>query len=249
MLTKPAQYPQADVLVTESTYGDRKHPPRKDTVKEFVAAVENTLEAGGIALLPAFAVGRGQEIIMTLEKLDYPIYLDGMGTTVCNIFSYYPEFLRDFNQYERAIGKSIWLRRDRDRKKAVRQPSIIVSSAGMLTGGPVLQHLKRLYKSPTNSVILTGFQVEGTNGRRLVNEGVVYDDWSQRNYNVKCRVMQFDFSAHSDQDELGKTVKQVDPELVVCMHGEESICEALAERLRAEGREAKVPKTGEVVEV
>jgi len=246
MLLKGGRYPEADVLVTESTYGGEYHDDRKKTVKEFLAAVEETLDGGGVALIPAFGVGRTQEVLMMLENMSYPVYLDGMGKTVIRILLEFPEYLRDPDLLQKTAMNAEWVRHEGERKRICRESSIIVTTAGMLTGGPVMSYLKRLHKNSKNGLFLTGYQVEGTNGRKLLDGGMVVDERGNRKMRVRNRVHQFDFSGHADHKQILEIAKKVNPKKVVLVHGEDDGIDALKPDL-TKNYKVYAPKNGERV--
>ena len=247
-LLSRADYPKADVLISESTYGDRLHPDRDETVSEFLSSVEDTCDRGGVSIIPSFAVGRSQEILMMLDSLPYPVYLDGMSKSVIKIFLNYPEYLRDPDLLQKAANNAKWVYNSRTRREAVKEPCVIVTTAGMLTGGPVLDYLSRAGKNPKNSVLLVGYQVEGTNGRRLLEEGYVIDEQIDKRIPVKAQVHFFDFSAHSDQNDLIEMADEVSPEKIVLVHGQEESRQALAEKL-SEKYEVYTPQNGEKIDL
>lgn len=242
-LLNKGSVPNADVLITESTYGNQNHSPRKETEREFLDEVKATVTGGGIALVPAFAVGRTQEILMVLKDIGYPIYLDGMGKTVIRILLEFPEYLKNPSMLQDVASAATWVRRNKERKRICREPCVIVTTAGMLTGGPVMQYLYHLHKDERSSILLTGYQVEGTNGRSLMEKGIIVDEKTGRKMRISMNAKQFDFSAHSDQSGLLSMVKKIKPSTVFCVHGDPEGCETLAKKLDV--AEVHVPKINE----
>ncbi len=239
-----AEFPKAGTLVTESTYFGVDHIPRKETEARFIESIIDTLDRGGTALIPAFAIGRTQEILMLLDAHGITAYVDGMGQDVYKILQKYPEYLRNSNLLDRAFERAIAVK-DKQRDSVLREPSVIVTTAGMLNGGPALFYLSRIYKDSRSKVLLTGYQVEGTNGRRALEQGFV----ETKDYvlALKPKVEQYDFSAHSGDSELKKLVKdscKKGTERIFVMHGEKS--EAFAQWISEEiGVEAYAPANGE----
>ncbi len=234
-----------DYLAIESTYGDRNHPPRKECEKLFIEEVQDTLDNGGTALVPAFAVGRSQELIDILHgyKIDAPIYLDGMGQKVARVTTMFPKFLKNPRFLKKALEKTNWIRNNGDRKKALKQPSVIVTTAGMLQGGPALNYLKTIYKDERSNVFLTGYQVEGTAGRTLMETGKI--DIDGRNYEVKGKVEKFDFSAHASQQEMMKAISRWGPEKVLLVHGDPEVIQVFKKKIEEDiGIETLVPELG-----
>jgi putative mRNA 3-end processing factor len=246
LLLEGGEYPQADVLISEATYGNQLHPDRKEVTEAFLAKVEETCDRGGVAVVPAFAVGRSQEMLMVLDNVDYPVYLDGMARSVVRLFLSYSEYLRNPDLLQKAANNAQWINNPKMRKEAVKEPAVIVTTAGMLTGGPALEYIGRIRKDEKNSVLLVGYQVKGTNGRTLLDDGYVLDEKSGKKVSVKSEVCYFDFSAHSDQAGLVRMADEVSPEEIILVHGEEAGTKALAEKLSGK-YEVHTPKNGEKI--
>ncbi|WP_440948605.1 MBL fold metallo-hydrolase [Methanosarcina sp. T3] len=238
------EFPEADTLVLESTYFGEEHIPRKETEERFIDSVLETLERGGTALIPAFAIGRTQEILMLLDAHGITAYVDGMGRDVYKLLRKYPEYLRNPELLDRAFDRAISVK-DKQRESVLKEPSVIVTTAGMLNGGPVLYYLSRLYKDPNSKVLLTGYQVEGTNGRLALKHGVIETGGDV--LALKPGIEQYDFSAHSGDSELKKLVKDFckkGTERVFVMHGDKT--ETFAQWISEEiGVEAYAPANGE----
>jgi len=132
--------PKVDYLITESTYSDREHPDRKSQEKELVKKVEETISSGGKALIAGFAVSRLQEVLLILDRhgIDYPVYLDGMGKKATTITNQYRSYLNDPKSLGRALEKVKYIHKDKMRKKALDKPGVILTTSGMLTGGPII---------------------------------------------------------------------------------------------------------------
>jgi putative mRNA 3-end processing factor len=210
---------ECDVLVIESTYAGREHPDRKETERRFRARIEETLERGGKVIVPAFAVGRAQEVLMALDGAGFETYLDGMARKVNQIYLSAPEYLADSRRFRRAIDPVHIVEAPGDRKKALREADVIVTTGGMLDGGPVLYYVGEMYRDPRNSIFLTGFQVEGSNGRQLMDEGTLTID--ETTIHPVCEVEKFDFSAHAGHSDLVQFIERTRAETVVLMHGDE----------------------------
>ncbi|WP_048170351.1 MBL fold metallo-hydrolase [Methanosarcina sp. 2.H.A.1B.4] len=238
------KFPEADTLVLESTYFGEEHIPRKETEERFIESVRETLERGGTALIPAFAIGRTQEILMLLDAHGIRAYVDGMGREVYKILKKYPEYLRNPDLLDRAFGRASSVK-DRHREYVLKEPSVIVTTAGMLNGGPALYYLSRLYKDPKSKILLTGYQVEGTNGRLALKHGVIETGGDV--LALKPKIEQYDFSAHCGDQELKQLVKNFckkGTERVFVVHGEKT--EAFAQWISEEiGVEAYAPANGE----
>jgi len=209
---------ECDVLVMESTYAGREHPDRKETERRFRDKIAETVERGGKAIVPAFAVGRAQEVLMSLTASGFETYLDGMARSVNEIYTAAPEYLADARRFRRALEGVHVVEHPGDRRKALREAEVIVTTGGMLDGGPVLYYIGELYRDANSSIYLTGFQVEGSNGRRLLDEGtLVIDDTVVR---PSCEILKFDFSAHAGHSDLVRVAKESRAETVVLMHGD-----------------------------
>jgi putative mRNA 3-end processing factor len=237
-------FPEADTLILESTYFGEDHIPRKETEERFIESIQETVDRGGTALIPAFAIGRTQEILMLLDAYGIKAYVDGMGRDVYKILKKYPEYLKDPGLLDRAFGRAISVN-DQQRDSVLKEPSVIVTTAGMLNGGPVLYYLSRLYKDPKSKILLTGYQVEGTNGRLALENRII--ETREEVLSLKPRIEQYDFSAHSGDRELKKVVKDFcdkGTERVFVMHGDRT--EAFADWILEEiGVDAYAPANGE----
>ncbi|VVB76995.1 Ribonuclease J [uncultured archaeon] len=243
ILQDGAEVVKSDVLLIESTYATREHPDRDELTKKFVQDVRATLDNGGTALVPVFAVGRAQEMVALLYKnnlVDY-VHLDGMARTATEITMRHPEFVKNGNILRDALNKMTWVKSEQHRGHAVSGPSIIVTTAGMLNGGPVLNYLTKLNNN--SKIFLTGYQVEGTNGRKLMEGKPITIDGEK--HLIRTPFAYYDFSAHSGASDLYNYVKASSPETVICVHGDKANTADFAENLRMEGFEAHAPKIGE----
>ncbi len=229
---------KCDTLFVESTYAGRQHPERLKSEYAFLKKVEQVVNRGGIALVPSFAVGRTQDIILTLAKARHEVWLDGMGKKVNSIYVNHPEYIRSAKRLRQAMNHVKVVDGPRTRQLALKG-DVIVCTSGMLDGGPVLNYLDAIREDTRSAILLTGYQVEGTNGRRLVDTGSI--DLYGVDVDIKIEWQKFDFSAHAGHDELVRFIEGCDPQRVVLMHGDQR--ELLAEAL--EGREVLLPKEGE----
>ncbi|AEA46109.1 MBL fold metallo-hydrolase [Archaeoglobus veneficus] len=246
-LLEPADlnFPETDVLIVESTYFGIEHPDRRELEKAFVESVIETLDRGGHAIIPAFAVGRTQEVLMILEKHGITPYVDGMGKEVGKILERYPDYIKSARKLRRALKKAIPVERGK-REDVLTEPAAIVTTAGMLNGGPALFYISKLYNDEKSKILLTGYQVEGTNGDMALKKGML--NLGMRTVKLKMGVEQYDFSAHADDEQLKEVVEKAankGAEIVFTVHGEET--EAFAEWIKDEvGIDAYAPKNGEV---
>jgi putative mRNA 3-end processing factor len=236
-----------DVLIMEATYAYQEHPPRKIVEEKLVRIIKETIERDGNVVIPVFAVGRAAEILLVLyeHNVKYPIYLDGMAKKAVEITLRYPELLKDHSALKRAMDRVIPIYTLQDRKLALKNPSIIVTTSGMLNGGPVVYFLKRLKNDERSSLVFTGFQVPGTPGREVLDKKV-FDNGKER-FEIKMDVHFLDFSAHAGREELLKLVKDLNPEKIVVVHSD--YAEEFAYELREKGYRAIAPENGDVIEI
>jgi metallo-beta-lactamase family protein len=265
LLAQPAPPPPVRTMVVESTYGDRRHPPPGGAV--LAGAVRRTLQRGGSVLIPAFAVDRTELVLLELRRLTLegriprvPVYVDS------------PMALAALEVYRRAVrsGSSQFhedasalleledvldLRQVRDvtGSQQLNEPSypcIVVSASGMATGGRVVHHLKHQLPDPRNTVVLTGFQAEGTRGRQLL-DGATHLKMHGRYVPVRADVIEVPyFSVHADCDDLLGWIKSAEelPSTVYVVHGEPRSSRSLAQRIEEDlGICAVAPFLGERV--
>jgi putative mRNA 3-end processing factor len=232
------ELPEVDTLIIECTYSDRDHPERKSEEKELVRIVEETIAKDGVALISAFAVGRAQEVLLILHKhgIDYPVYLDGMAKNATTIINKHRNFLKEPNSLDLALENVTYVK-PRMRKKLIKEPCVIVTTSGMLSGGPIVQYIKALYANESCSLLLTGWQLEGTPGRILLETGRFIGDGLD--LEVRMLVKRLDLSAHAGRSGLIEFIKKVAPEKVFCIHGDHT--EEFACELREKGFDAVAP--------
>jgi putative mRNA 3-end processing factor len=231
----------------ESTYSNREHPPRKETEKKFFEAVEGTIANEGVAVIPSFAIGRAAEILMVLDSFrpNFPVYLDGMARTATELSLGHPEFIKDPKALKRAFRNVKIIESDLQRKKITKRPCAIVTTSGLLEGGPSVRYVKSLYNNVESSIIFTGFLIPKTAGRYLVDTGrFVTEGFDLK---IKMNIERMDFSAHTGREGLFNFVNTINPEKVMCMHGD--YCERFASELRGRGFDAIAPVNGDVVNI
>ena len=240
--TKPVN---CDILFLEGTYAGRDHPKKREEIEhDLLDKIEEVVRRGGIAILPAFAVSRSQELAIVLARSGFNIWFDGMGKKISKIFLKYPRYLRDHKELKKAINQINPVHSDHGRKLALNKADVILTSSGMMDGGPVLSYMNKLKNDKKSAVLLTGYQVPDSNARLLVDKrklnfyGVLES--------VQCEVEYFDFSAHAGHSELIEFAKKCNPEKIILMHSDNR--EALANPLK-EFAEVYLPKTGELVEI
>ncbi len=251
-LTKnPSEPPKCDYLICESTYGGRVHPA-EDAMSAFENIVKETIEKKSVLLIPAFSIGRTQQITYMINRLierDFippiNIHIDSpMAIAATEIYTRYPDYQDDDLEKlggakEVLNGENVYMHRTRkasQRLNEITGPAIIMSASGMLTGGRILHHMINRLPDPTTTVALVGFMAEGTLGRKLVEgDKVLYIH--KQPVPVKARIVQFNgLSGHADYQELLHWLEPLvnTSRRVFVTHGEKSQSEAMAEHLREE---------------
>ena len=243
-LVNGAKPEKTDVLFVEGTYGGREHPNKEEEIQRFIERIVKVTERGGTALIPAFANGRTQDVVMTLHKHlpELDVHVDGMGKRVAKIQMEHPELLRDpvalnsaWNWCKRVSSKS-------DRKKAL-DADCIVSTSGMMDGGPSIWYLNRLREDPRNAILLTGYQARGSGGRMLLDKGKI-PIWDKET-TINLEVDQFSFSTHAGHSEIVDFASKCEAETVVVYHTDPTHARPpLVESLEANGHEVHTPVNG-----
>jgi len=242
-----------DYLILESTYGDREHPDREDTELKFIDKIKETIKRGGKVVIAGFAVGRIQELIMILAnaRINVPIYIDGMGNKINKLLLDYAKNkndIKDYKAFKKALNKVVRVKGVAHRKEIVKDKrAIYVSTSGMLTGGPVITYLKEIWDDPKNSILLTGYQVESTNGRLLLDTGKLFLDGIQ--VNVKAEYHKFDFSAHAGMTQMLDYVKHINPKTIILNHGDGEVIEYFQKFLKKNGFNVIAPELNEVIDI
>jgi metallo-beta-lactamase family protein len=266
ILRDPEAIANADVILVESTYGDRVHPPQPH--QDLAQIVRQGAERGSVILVPAFAVGRTQELLFALRELEgqgaippLPVFIDSpMAIDVTEIYARHRE---EFDETMRRLVASgvyplrpqkLELLRTTEQSKRLnreRGPMIIISASGMATGGRVLHHLTRLLPDPEAIVLLVGFQAAGTRGRALLEGAKTLRIFGQE-IGVRARVVKLDgFSAHADRDELLRWLGGfARPRALYAVHGEAQAADSFAAEVRHRlGWDARAAVDGEVVDL
>lgn len=260
---RPREVPQgADVVVVESTYGDREHMEPANLPHEALAdVVRRTIQRGGSVLIPAFAVDRTEIVLKELSEMRRdgriprtPVYVNSpMAAAALDVYKSGVAEMReglDLSDIMSDLREVRTADESRELTKGGHGPSIIISSSGMATGGRVLHHLERMLPDPRNAIVLTGYQAVGTRGRALL-EGATRLKMHGRYVGVKAEIVKDEeFSVHADASELVDWVREMEPApgIVYCAHGEKEPAEALAARISETlGLNAVVPQLDEVV--
>jgi len=263
-LTMPRARPQ--VVVCESTYGGRLHADREAEEKRLVQTVADCVKQGGQVLIPAFAVGRAQEVALILRRAmaqrqipRFPIWMDGMVTAICGVYSKFPDYLHANLSKKIAKGSPVFF----DESGIVRRvdapelrervlkngPCCIIASSGMLSGGPSVFYARHLAQSPRNLIAITGYQDEESPGRALTRLAEGKERKIRLNgdeVEVRCRVTRYSLSAHADSGQLVSMVNRLNPQEVMLVHGDAGARNALAKALRRSfDREIHLPRNGD----
>ncbi len=274
IIRDPTVLRDADYLLVETTYGGREHEPQDEAIRILAETVHMVADAGGVLLVPSFAIGRTQEIVYALDRLleegkipQLPLYLDSpMASKASDIYRRHAEYFDEDARRLLQAGDSpldypdqTETRDVRDSQKIARaqRPYMIVASNGMLTGGRVLGHLRTLIGDPAATLLFVGYQGEGTLGAHLqAGAKVVKLDGQDRQ--VRCRIRSISgFSAHADEPELlawvghfaeGKTAGAAGfPKTVFLVHGDPEAQIAIEPKVRALGFTTKIPRWRETV--
>ena len=250
ILKDPEPAGSADWLLVESTYGNRIHPKESET--ELRAIIKETAEQRRCLLIPAFAIGRTQELIYTIRKMEdageiptVPVFVDSpMGIEATEVYSRHGEehdfAMAQLSDHERnpLRSRNLVVARSPEQSKAINDlkgPLIIISASGMATGGRVLHHLKHRLPNPDTTVLLVGYQADGTRGR-LLQDGAREVKMLGEMIAVRARIKVLDgFSAHADQGEILRWLGTFTnpPQMTYIVHGEPAAAAALADVIRA----------------
>lgn len=248
-------FQRVETLILESTYGknDATQPPRKKSIEKLVKNVHKTVDRGGKVLIPSFAVGRAQEIMCILDEelrngdLDVPVYLEGMLWDATAIHTTYPEYFNEdlrnkiFHKDESPFTSDYFKRvgSGEERKKIIEstEPCIVISTSGMLTGGPVMEYLKEFAPEEDNMLIFVGYQAEGTTGSRIQKgwEEIPVSGEKRREMvelNLEVNTVE-GLSGHSDRNQLINFIHGLrsKPNKIFTVHGDEDSCIQLARTL------------------
>ncbi len=241
------RFPRLETLVLESTYGGYRdiQPSRQQATDDFSALTTRVVGRGGKLIVPVFAVGRSQEVMLVLEERmregkipKVPVYLDGMIFEATAIHTAYPEFLNSqlrtqiFQQGDNPFLSDIFRRVDSQTMRMgildSKDPCIILATSGMMSGGPVMEYFRAWAPEEKNGLLFVGYQAEGTFGRRLqrgLSEATFLDGPRQVGVPVRLTIATIEgFSGHSDRVQLMNFVASLDPrpQRIILNHGEES---------------------------
>ncbi len=243
-----------DGMILECTYGNRLHVNRSMEEKRLIEQLNTVIQRGGTSLIPAFAVGRSQEVLLILLRAieqgklpRVPIFIDGMVRSVCNIYAPYKDWctrwlrkrIKDLgNPFTYPGSPAVVVRSAREREQAAETaPAIIVASSGMLSGGPSQFYAGKLAEDPKNLIALCGYNDEESPGRKLLEvaeAGTGELKLGERTITPKCTIGMYHLSAHSDASELAAEARAMNPKQLFLVHGEDGARESLADDLKKE---------------
>lgn len=242
---------EIDLLITESTYSQTEQMPREESEKGLIEFANDVMDRKGVLFVPSFSVERSQEIACVLKNSNFKhkVIMDGMALQVNEIMFRHPGYLRDSKVFSDAVNEAVWIRDHHERKKAIQEPCVVISPAGMLVGGNAVYYLQQLAFDKRNGIALVSYQGEGTPGRKLLETGKV--SARGKDMHVSAEVKQFEFSGHSSRSELFELIKSVkgDPK-VACVHGDRESCTKFAEEIHEKfGLEAFAPQISDTIEL
>lgn len=269
ILREADQLGAVDFLLSEATYGDRVHDNTKTREEVILQHIKEGVEKGGTIMMPAFSLERTQELLYVLNDLSeqgllpkIPIYLDSpLSIRALPTYKKYPQYYDEEAAAKYRAGDDFLnfpgLEITEDREASIQineapNPKMIIAGSGMMTGGRILHHAKRYLSDPKSTLILAGYQAEGTIGRQLF-EGAKTVRIHEEDIPVACDIKMISvLSGHADQTKLLSWVKHAEalPKTIYCVHGEHGASEVLAEKYKNDlGIESFVAKEGDTVEV
>ena len=242
---------EVDMVITESTYSQQNQMPRKDSEKGLIDFANEVMDRKGTLFIPSFSVERSQEVASVLINAGFKhkIIMDGMALKVNEVLLKYPEYLRNPEIFKDVIDRVVAVRDHNERKKALNEPCVVISPAGMLVGGNAVYYLQELSFNDKNGIALVSYQGEGTPGKKLLDTGKVQT--RGKDLNVKAEVKQFQFSGHADRDSLFEMIKNLkgNPKIMT-VHGDDTSCTRFAEEIHEKfGFEAHAAKLDQKITI
>ncbi|MCX6079618.1 MAG: MBL fold metallo-hydrolase [Chloroflexi bacterium] len=253
-----------DAFIVESTYGGRLHANRAVQERKLIETVAQVTTAGGKVLIPAFGLGRAQEILLILAEYQrrgelptVPVWADGMVRAICQAYQSFGDALplplqergaQFFNNNIRPVASA-------DQRNAILWnpgPVVIVSSSGMLAGGPSLSYARALAGKPEHAILLTGYQDEESPGRRLQKLGERGSGsirLGAEKVDVQCRIATYSLSAHADESQIISLTETLNPEHVFLVHGDFNARTSLEKALSDRQRIVHLPQAGQSFEL
>lgn len=267
----PLRVPETDYLILESTYGDQVHP-KEDVYAKLARIINETVARRGKVIIPAFAVGRTQELLYIVQKLqrkrmidgNLPVYLNTpMGISATDIYARYLDEHRVFSGLNGELQpgrnpfhcENLHLVKEHGASKALNEledPAIIIAGSGMLTGGRILHHLKHYAPDPNSTLVMVGFQSDGTRGRAIL-DGASHIKIHGEQVPIRCNVeVMTSLSAHGDQEDILQWLDgfRRPPTKTYLVHGERDAANELAAAIHEKLQwEVQVPQYRQVVEL
>ena len=242
---------EMDMVITESTYSQENQMPRKDSEKGLIDFANEVMDRKGTLFIPSFSVERSQEVASVLisSGFKHRIIMDGMALKVNEILLKYPEYLKNPEIFKDVIDRVVAINDHKERKRALTEPCVVVSPAGMLVGGNAVYYLQQLAFNDKNGIALVSYQGEGTPGKKLLDTGKV--ETRGKDLNVAAEVKQFQFSGHADRDSLFEMIKNLkgDPKIMT-VHGDDESCTRFAEEIHERfGFDAHAAKLDEKITI
>ena len=248
------KFPRVETVITEATYGNNNgfQTPLRDAERNLQKIVRETIKRGGAVLIPAFAVGSSQDVMIVLEESirkgyipNVPVYLDGMIWEATAIHATHPEYLnselkkqifqKGQNPFLSESFKQVDSKDMRDKILEEPHPCVIIATSGMMTGGPVMSYFYKLAPDERNSLVFVGYQADGTIGRRIQKGWQEIAVGNNNTVKVNLSVETIDgFSGHSDVKQLHEYIRKMQPkpERIFTVHGDEKSCIELSESIR-----------------
>jgi len=240
-----------DLLITESTYSQEKQIPRSKSEHDFLEFANEVMDNKGTLFVPSFSVERSQEIACVLRNANFKhrVIMDGMALKVNEIILKHPEYLKEPEIFKDVLDKVVAIHEHGERKKALSEPCVVISPAGMLVGGNAVYYLQQLAFDDNNGIALVSYQGEGTPGKQLLDTGKI--STKGKDMKVNAQVKQFQFSGHADRDSLFDMIKNIkgNPK-VLTVHGDNDSCIKFAEEIHEKfGLDAVAPKIDDTISI
>ena len=255
---------KADALILESTYGGRLHANRVSEEKRLMQTLRRVTERGGKVLIPAFALGRAQEVIQIIlayrDRFSVPVYVDGMVRTVCDAYQTFSDILPrqclrmagEEHLFFRGNIRPIRSNQHRQEIASSNRPLVVVASSGMLTGGASVVYARHFAPNARNAILMTGYQDEEAPGRflqRMMKERQAGETPTLKLDNVtvkvRCEIGTYSLSAHADEMELLSFAEALRADDIMLVHGDPGARHSLATALRQRGKSVSTPRIGQ----
>ncbi len=249
-----------DVMIVESTYGNRSIPIAKNVGLELVQDIKKVIDRGGSVIIPTFALGRAQELLINLFKFyedkkykNVPLYFDGMCRKITRlILRNPPKYIKNISKLSKMFyfkARPVLTQNQRNKIASNLRPKIILTTSGMVQGGPAIHYIKHMWHDPKNAIFLVGYQCVHTNGRLLLDESAIYiKGWKTI---VKSEIKKFDFSGHIGRDELFEYIKYLSPKNLIVQHGDPDAVDAVASwsKINLLNTNVFAPEIGSVIDI